>query len=86
MEDPSDNFLTYFELNNFDHNTMQFILTYYAVTTLSTVGFGDFYPRSDIERVTGTLYMFIGVVLFSYLLDRFSLTVENFKFLLNPLE
>tara|TARA_B110000285_G_C14945962_1_gene524326 strand:- start:345 stop:602 length:258 start_codon:yes stop_codon:yes gene_type:complete len=36
-------------------------MTYYAFTTLSTVGFGDLHPRSNEERLFILVVMFCGV-------------------------
>ena len=44
---------------------------YYALTTLSTVGFGDFYPKSNGERLMGSLVILIGVALFSIIISEF---------------
>jgi hypothetical protein len=44
---------------------------YFAITTLSTVGFGDFAPRSDSERGLGTFILIAGVMMFSYLMGSF---------------
>mmetsp|Transcript_41030 Transcript_41030/g.62412 ORF Transcript_41030/g.62412 Transcript_41030/m.62412 type:complete len:223 (-) Transcript_41030:986-1654(-) len=44
---------------------------YFSFTTMSTVGLGDIYPISDKERVFGTLGLFLGVVLFSYIGESF---------------
>jgi voltage-gated potassium channel len=41
---------------------------YFAFTTLSTVGFGDFYPISNNERVVGAIVLFVGVLIFSYII------------------
>ena len=41
------------EANNlFEHNAQYraFVMMYYAFTSLSTVGFGDYYPKSNKER------------------------------------
>ena len=38
---------------------------YFTFTTLSTVGFGDYHPRSDIERIVGAVILFFGVAIFS---------------------
>ena len=43
---------------------------YFAFTSLSTVGFGDFYPVSDLERVVGSFVLLIGVAMFSYILGE----------------
>ncbi len=36
---------------------------YYSVTTLTTVGYGDFTPTTDLSRVIASLYMLIGVTI-----------------------
>ena len=44
---------------------------YYSFTTLSTVGFGDIYPKSDDERL-GTIVILVGgVSIFSIFLGDF---------------
>lgn len=43
---------------------------YYMVTTISTVGFGDFYPQSDLERLLCALMMLVGVNIFSSMLSE----------------
>jgi hypothetical protein len=40
--------------------------TYFAFTTLCTVGFGDLYPVSVTERGAYVLIFLFGVALFSY--------------------
>lgn len=44
-------------------------LTYFSFTTLSTVGLGDLHPRSNIERLVGTVMMLFGVVLASFITE-----------------
>ena len=44
---------------------------YFAFTTLSTVGFGDFYPVSSFERIMGVIIMLVGVLIFSYIMNIF---------------
>ena len=39
---------------------------YFVATTVTTVGYGDISPMNTVERVFGTLLMFIGVIAFSY--------------------
>ena len=47
------------------------IITYFAFTSLSTVGFGDFNPRSDYERVLIAIILLFGVAIFSYVMGNF---------------
>ena len=46
------------------------ISIYFAFTSLSTVGFGDYYPVSSLERVVGAFVLLIGVAMFSYILGE----------------
>ena len=53
-------------------------MTYFAITTMSTVGFGDFHPRSNVERAIGACILFIGVAVFSYIMGNFSEILSDF--------
>jgi len=44
---------------------------YFAFTSLSTVGFGDLYPRSNIERLFTSMILLFGVTIFSYIMGIF---------------
>lgn len=41
---------------------------YYALTSLSTVGFGDIYPVTSSERLVCGFMLLTGVSVFSYVL------------------
>lgn len=47
-------------------------LVYFAFTTLATVGFGDYAPRSNPERVVGAFILLMGVAIFSFVMSIFS--------------
>ena len=61
------------------------IVVYFIFTTLTTVGFGDFNPKSEIERGIMTFILLIGVAAFSYIISQFltilmdvqTITAEN---------
>ena len=44
---------------------------YYSFTSLSTVGFGDYHPRSNAERLVTSMILLLGVSMFSYILGNF---------------
>ena len=55
------------------------ICVYFAFTSLSTVGFGDYHPRSNVERLTCAFILLFGVAIFSYIMGNFISVIEQFK-------
>ena len=53
-------------------------MCYYALTTLSTVGYGDFFPISINEMIGGILFMLVGIVSFSGIMGSFIEIIENY--------
>ena len=53
------------------------IATYFALTSLSTVGLGDFYPISDTERLLGSFILLGGVLMMSYVLSSLRFMIQN---------
>jgi len=45
---------------------------YFSFTTLSTVGFGDYHPRTNIERLLGAFILIVGVTITSYITESLS--------------
>lgn len=45
---------------------------YFSVTTVSTVGFGDLAPRTDIGKIFTVVYIFVGVGVFVLLFAQFA--------------
>jgi len=52
---------------------------YFALTTLSTVGYGDYYPVSNIERIIAVVIMLGGVAFFSYIMGNFIEIISNYE-------
>jgi len=44
------------------------ILMYFSFTSLTTVGFGDYNPRSNVERLFISFGLLFGVAIFSYIM------------------
>ena len=56
-------------------------VVYFAFTSLSTVGFGDFHPKSDIERLLCAFILLFGVAIFSYIMGIFITILDEFQHL-----
>lgn len=54
---------------------------YYGMTTLTTVGFGDYYPITDFERSIGVIFLFGGVIIMSYTQGVFLEGIEKIQYL-----
>ena len=65
------NFLTVYDIPGRSVGENIILTTYFSFTSLSTVGFGDYHPRGDIERVVGAFLLLFGVAIFSYCLSIF---------------
>jgi hypothetical protein len=61
-----------------DYDSM-IIVTYFSFTTLSTIGYGDKTPESDIERIADSFIMIVGVVVFSIIMDTFTRIVFTLR-------
>lgn len=62
------------------------IVTYFAFTTLSTVGFGDYYPCSEVERLVGAFLLLFGVAIFSLFMGVFIEMIDKYKIVNAELE
>ena len=72
-----DSFLFNFQFYEKDPADIGLTVMYFGMTTLSTVGFGDYYPVSNPERVMGCIIFLSGVTMFSYIFNSY---VEILKF------
>ena len=66
-------------LKNGEDNLEKVIIScYWALTTLSTVGYGDYYPISNTERIFAIVVMLGGVAFFSYIMGNFIEILTNY--------
>jgi hypothetical protein len=67
-KDPTDelsNWLTEFEVYEKTNRESAVYVTYFALTTLTTVGFGDIYPTTSLERLVMCVVFVGGVSVYS---------------------
>jgi hypothetical protein len=67
----SRTFIKTFELAESPSYWQCLVSCYFCLTTLSTVGYGDYYPISNVERIFCIFLMIGGVVFFSFIMNNF---------------
>ena len=61
-----------------DRRTSYITSLYWAFTTLTTVGYGDVVPSTNIERLFAMFVMLMGSVIYATIFGNVSLLVQNF--------
>ena len=67
----SPSFLNEFDLYDKGSIYMSLSMMYFGMTTLSTVGLGDYYPVSNFERIMGCFLFLSGVSTFTYIFNSY---------------
>ena len=49
-----------------DTNNLYVTSFYFIITTITTVGYGDYSPTTFAEKIIGVIIMFVGVIAFSF--------------------
>jgi hypothetical protein len=57
------------------------IAFYYSFTSLSTVGFGDYHPKSNAERIFCAVVLVSGVIIFSVVMGTFIEMIQVYNIL-----
>ena len=73
------NFIDDFSFSDKTDSEKLIALTYFTFTTLSTVGLGDYHPRSDSERLLGAFILMFGVAITSYIMENLNDMLIKFK-------
>lgn len=62
-----------------DNSHTLVVVWYYAITTLSTIGFGDFSPKSVQEKLLGAFILMLGVAVFSIIMNNLMDILRDLK-------
>ena len=65
-----DNFILAFELDKKSDREKAIVVTYWALTTLSRVGIGDYYPKNNHERLFCSAILLMSTIIFSLILSH----------------
>lgn len=74
-----DQFFPTYGLNNEPLSKVTLKIFYYAFTSLTTVGFGDFHPISEQEQLLCGFMLLFGVLVFSYIMGEYIALLDNYK-------
>lgn len=78
-DDRPDMFIDTFGFSSNSRKENLIIVFYFAFTSLSTVGFGDYHPRGNIERMIGAFILLGGVAIFSLIMGNFIEILQEFQ-------
>lgn len=76
-EDQPDTWVYQNDFQDLDAGDLYIRAFYFTVTTITTVGFGDISPTTNIEMIFGVIVMISGVVAFSYATGALSSLLSN---------
>ena len=54
------------------------IMMYFTFTSLSTVGFGDYHPKSDVERLWTAFALMMGVAFFALIIGNLLEMIDEY--------
>jgi len=67
-----------YKFSDYDNFNKLVISLYFILTTLATVGYGDYYPLSQTEKILDIFIMLIGIAFFSYIMSNFTTFLTNY--------
>lgn len=70
--------MKYFGIDGLSQVDELVTVCYFALTTLSTVGYGDYYPISQLEMIQTVVVMLGGVAFFSYIMENFMQIIQQY--------
>jgi len=73
----SDTFASEYGLLGMSARDRVVVILYFSFTSLSTVGLGDLHAISDIERISQSFVLLLGVATFSYIMNNFLIILNK---------
>lgn len=74
-----ENFFILYELDKKLAYESCIALTYFSLTSLSTIGLGDYHPKNSFERILVSIILLSGVSMFSYFMGNLLELIENYN-------
>jgi len=79
-DEESPTFFTQYIFSDYSADEKMLLSLYYALTTLSTVGYGDVVPIHYTEKIFGVFIMILGIAFFSYIMGNFNDVLINYDY------
>lgn len=68
----NDHWVYYLDYYSYDFDQLYVAAFYFCLTTFVSVGYGDIHPFTQRERIFGIIFMFLGVLFYSFLISLIS--------------
>ena len=75
----SGTFISHYDFYHKEDHVKFITMLYYTMTTLATIGFGDYHPKADEERMFSVIIFFVGVSITLYLMVCFIQIIMKFQ-------
>ncbi|KAL4456067.1 hypothetical protein ABPG74_014028 [Tetrahymena malaccensis] len=72
-----DNWIDLSGLQNVSILSIYIKSLYFSIVTMNTVGYGDFTPKTDLERIIDVVIILIGCVLFGYSIGKIGTILQS---------
>jgi hypothetical protein len=79
LPDEFDDFFHTYGLSDETLDLVSLKIFYYAFTSLTTVGFGDFHPIGEKEQLLCGFMLLFGVLVFSYIMGEYIALLDSYK-------
>ena len=65
------------ELLNRSKIELYYLSLYFILTTITTVGYGNIYPFSSLEKIYAVIIMMFGVIMYSFFISTFTVIIRS---------
>ena len=71
IDEKPDVFIVAYKIEYRNAIEVALLSTYFALTSLTTIGLGDLHPKNSFERCWCVVMLILGVTLFSFVMNIF---------------
>ncbi|KRW99170.1 hypothetical protein PPERSA_07413 [Pseudocohnilembus persalinus] len=80
MDEPNTiTWITFYNFQNDSIFTKYFTSLYIAFTTMTTIGYGDFTPKNELERIINIIVMLVACGTYAYVFNQIGTLLNNIQ-------